>query len=210
MVGARLSFQPRFDVAEPSRRLVQAGIGSKSKRLSRRRLLRKRLSQRRQIVHVEARVPLVRCTPLERQLGALANRSHRAPGEKSERRGAGAHAGEISNESTLYLFASFAFRFPHPQVQALAQRRRGNKERLAHFRASDDLPQLLPKLGAIALQRLIEILLASHLGSEQPFAPPEEVLERQQRGAKGEEARGCDGRRRSSLGFALVRFGHRV
>lgn len=168
VVAALLAVEARLGEPQPAVDLVERVVRPVAQPCARLGLTADRVDEREQIVVVDARAAAVIPARRELERGRAAELASRHRGEQPERCRPPGHASEIASERQLDLSARRRVRIALPASDALAQARRGDKQRLADLRLVDALREVAPWIGG--------------------GLPRGEGLERQQRCAQHEPA----------------------
>ena len=196
-IGPLLARQTGFHVAHVPGALIQAGVRLQREAGAADRVLRQRVRECEQVVHVEARVPEAPLPRVEDQIGGVAEASDGRAGEESKRRRASGRAREVLYERALRALAAIAFGICNPDCDRLVKIRRRHEDRVAELSRRNEIPKAISLRLPIGLQRGVEGVVV-HPRGLQIGAPREEGVERQQRRPEVEAGGRREAARRSA------------
>jgi len=121
MVGARFAVETGFDVAQPPGGAVEAGVGPIEEGVSQDRVARQCGRQRKEIVHVEARVPLVSISRSDDESRGATRATDGGAGEHAKRRRPPCHAREVADERPFDSLAALAVGRALPDLEGFVE-----------------------------------------------------------------------------------------
>jgi hypothetical protein len=193
-------------VAQPAGDLAQARVGPVAQALAHGGVGGERVGEVGQVVAVDPRVAAIARARRELEVGGLGQRADGVAGEQAERRRARRHPRHVAHQAALGLLRALAARVGDPRVDAGLEAGRRDEDRLADLRPQHHAGEPGAQERAVGVDRRGELVRGvPGRRDREAFAPPIELVARQEGGPQHERSRRPELRRYRR---ALARFRH--